>query len=61
MRGRLSVAVDRKPCEVLDLRVYRLEKARAVTFKESDGNAVAIKHAVAGERRELRPWRKNAG
>jgi hypothetical protein len=42
MRGRLNVAVERCPRDILDLRLDRIEKARAVTFQESDGNAVAI-------------------
>ena len=46
--------MERNPCQVLDLRFERLEKVRAVLFQESNRNAVAIKHAVAGERRELR-------
>ena len=36
-------------------------KRVAVALEKGDRNAVAIEHAVAGERREFRPWRQNAG
>lgn len=60
VRGGFSMAVERSPCQVLDLRLERLEKARAVAFHESNRSSVAKKHAVAGERRELRSRGKNA-
>jgi hypothetical protein len=60
VRGGFSMAVERNPCQVLDLQFERLEKARAVPFQESNRNAIAIKHAVASERRELRSRGKNA-
>ena len=60
MRGWLSMAMERKPCRILDLRFERLEKARAIPFQESNRDAVAITHAVAGNARKLRSRRKNA-
>ena len=61
MRRRLGVAVQRCPRNILDLRLDRLEEAGCVTLKKGDWDAVSIEHAVARERREFRPRRKNAG
>ena len=61
MGSRLRMTMQREPRPVLDLRLDRLQEARAVAFKKGHWNAVAIEHAVAGERCELWPRREDAG